>query len=337
MAFDIESYVQDNLQAVKRSTGSELNCTCPFCDKPGRFYINTDTGCWICFKCEEKGRNVAAIIAVIEGMTIEQAKAAMMKRSVQFKRRKETPAGLVKRIRGLRGADEEPEAEALVNYKLPEEFQPVWKGGKWRTPEYMLKRGFTRDTMKAWGIGFCNSGRYGGRVIIPVICPNGSSFTARDATGEQQPRYLNPKGADHGRLFCGWNMVGDEADIVIVEGPLDAIKMWQHGIPSLSLMGKELHAEQLALLLKKPSDTSVIVMLDPEEAVAPYKAALKLLCRFDSVYIARLPDGVDPGASTKEQATQAVQDAVRFRGERGGAVSRLLAKTRLRMEEIHHV
>ena len=82
MAFDIESYVQDNLQNVKRSTGSELNATCPFCDKPGRFYINTDTGCWICFKCEEKGRNVAAIIAVIEGMSIEQAKAAMMKRSV---------------------------------------------------------------------------------------------------------------------------------------------------------------------------------------------------------------------------------------------------------------
>lgn len=336
MPFDIESYVLDNLSNVKRSTGAELNATCPFCDKPDRFYINGESGRWVCFKCDQRGTSVAGIIAQVEGITFERARAMMMRASVQFKR-KETPQTLLQKIKALRGSDEE-EVEAQVDFALPDEFRPVWKDGKWAMPMYLKERGVKKQTAKAWGMGFCSAGRFGGRIIIPVSCPNGKSFTARDATGEQQPRYLNPKGADHRRLFCGWNMMksAPKGQVTLVEGPLDAVMMWQHGLPALSMMGKVLHFEQFAMLCEtyKP-DTEIVVMTDPEEAEAPYKIADRLLVRYERVYIAKLPEGVDPGSSTQEQARKAHDGAERYRGEVGRSLPGLLAKAKERLAKIY--
>lgn len=337
MPFDIETYVNDTLENPRRSGGDNYQASCPFCGKAAHFYINVETGAYICFKCEERGKSVAGIIAQVEGLTWERARALMMRRSVVF-RRKETTQSLQERIRKLRhvAAKEEPEAEVAVDFDLPPDFVPVHKDGKWNTPVYLKERGITKATADAWGMGFCRRGHFGGRLIIPVLCPNGKSFTARDTTGEQQPRYLNPKGADHGRLLCGWNMADKTGDLVLVEGPLDAVKMWQHGIPALALMGKELHGEQFAMLLKRyPADTTVTVLLDPEEATAPYKAATRLLVRYTDVYVAKLPEGTDPGDSTPEEARKAMDEAVRFNGERGIALPGLLARTRKKIVEIY--
>lgn len=335
MRFDVEAYVMDNLSHVKRSTGAELNATCPFCDKPDRFYINGETGKWVCFKCDQRGKTVAGVIAQVEGITYERAIAFMLRRAVQFKR-KETPQTLLQKIKALRGAVEDAATER-VDFELPEEFRPVsLPKDKWAMPLYLKERGVKRQTAKAWGMGFCARGRFGGRIVIPVICPNGKSFTARDATGEQQPRYLNPKGADHRRLFCGWNMVKPSGRVILVEGPLDAVRMWQHGLPALSMMGKVLHKEQFAMLCEAyPPSTEMMIMTDPEEAEAPYKIGARLLVRYENVYIAKLPLGVDPGDSSKEQAQKALDDAKRYRGERGGALPGILAKAKERLSKIY--
>lgn len=341
MPFDIESYVQDNLTAARRTAPDNYQATCPFCSKALHFYINIENGRYICFKCDARGNGAAAIIAQVEGITIERAKAAMLRRAVQF-RRKNTIEDLTVRIQALR-PDVVREDDPLTDFDLPTGFVPVWKDGKWRMPLYLKERGIKKATAKAWGLGFCRLGAYGGRVVIPVICPNGRSFTARDTTDEQIPRYRNPKGADHGRLLCGWNVVekAKAADVVLVEGPMDAIKMYQHGFPALALMGKELHKEQLALLTTRySSDTAITIMLDPEEEVAPYKVGLRLLVNFEHVYVAKLPKMVgkkkiDPGNSTVAQATKALDEAKRYRGEMGAALAGRLAKSSKRLLEIY--
>lgn len=330
MIFDIETYVQDNLDHVKTSASGELNATCPFCGKDQHFYINAETGKFICFKCDERGRNPIGLIAHIEGITYGEAMRIMMKQAVAFKRRKETPESLLERVMALRGADAEADE---VDFDLPSEFRPVFKNGKWRFPAYLKDRRIARATAHQWGIGWCSDGRYAGRIIIPIECPNGRSFTARDTTGEQEPRYLNPTGADHGRLLLGWEHAPVNGDIALVEGPLDAIKMWQHGIPSLAVMGHFLHSEQLGLLFKKPQEATITVMLDPEETTTPYDMASQLTCRFDNVYIARLSDGVDPGDSTKKQALTAYENAAKYDGNRVGALNAVVAASRKKLSE----
>jgi DNA primase len=331
MKFDIEGWCKDNVDGARMTSTGQIVGVCPWCNKDGHFYVDAEKGHYICFKCEQRGRFMIGLIAQVEGVSTSEARRIIMRSEVEF-RRKETPQSLMQKVLALRGETES--GPPKVDFPLPDEFIPVYKNGHWMFPKYLKERRIKKAAAREWGMGWCDRGRYAGRVVIPVECPNGRSFTARDATGKQQPRYLNPKGADHGRLLLGWNHHSIEGDVCIVEGPIDAIKMWQHGIPALALMGKVLHPEQLALLMLKPADAAITVMLDPEEAKAPYDAAQQLMCRFDNVSIAKLPMGVDPGSSTKQQAFQAYNNAVRYTGERLSRLSAAIQSSQKKLEKI---
>jgi DNA primase len=147
-------------------------------------------------------------------------------------------------------------------------------------------------------------------------------------TGEQLPKYLNPPGADHRRLLIGWNKARLTGDLVICEGPLDAVMLWQHEISALALGGKELHDEQLAQLMTLSADTVITVMLDPEELKAPSDVAKRLAVHFKSIYLAKLPAGVDPGSSTRAEAYVAVEQASKWTGARTLTLSAALQSSR---------
>jgi DNA primase len=252
-----------------------------------------------------------------------------MKNRVEF-RRKETPKTLLEKL-----IDKKHKNIDKVKVTLPEEYIPVYKDGKWSFPVYLKEREIKRTTARDWGIGWARKGRYGGRIIIPIMCPNGVSFTSRDVTNEQEPKYLNPSGVNHRKLLLGWDKHPLKGDVILVEGPMDAIKMWQHGFPSLALLGKVLYVEQLLLLATKPRDSSIIVMLDPEENTAPIQVAQQLISFFDEVYIAKLPKKVDPGASKRKQAGEAIDKATLYRGNRMDKVLSIISSNRSRMSEFY--
>lgn len=321
MHFDIREYAESKLDKAKdvasSKGGQEMAATCPWCDRWGGFYINVDSGAYVCFKCDARGKSVVGLVATLEDLTPSEARSFIFKNSVTL-RRKETVFTLADRVRGIRPhaveeGDDEPDRVAV---DLPSNFRPVYKGGKWSLPAYLKERRIKSATARAWGLGFCRGGRYGGRLIIPIVCPNGESFTARDMTGEQQPKYLNPPDADHRRLLIGWNVARLTGDFAIVEGPLDAVKLFQHDVSALALGGKTVHDEQLSMLMSLPADSAVTVMLDPEEAVAPFDVAERLSAHFANIYIAKLPEGVDPGGSSRTVAHRALDDATRWTGDR---------------------
>lgn len=332
MKFDVESYVQDNLDSVRRS-GKELSANCPSCMKPSHFYVNAETGDFVCFKCDFRGRRAIGLIALIEGLSYSDAAKFILKQSVQF-RRKETPESLSTRIAKLRGDAEAESGDETVNFNLPKEFIPVFKKpNEWKFPAYLKKRGFTRETARAWNMGWARRGRYASRIIIPVDCPNGRSFTARAISDKDYPKYLNPPGADHGRLLVGWHHANIREDIVLVEGPFDIAKVWQHGLRGYAVQGKVLHSEQLRLLFRKPAVSSITIMFDPEETEAPYQVARQLLAHFSNISIARLPDGIDPGKSNSSEAWDAYNNSTKFSGERNGLLSDLVVSARKKLEE----
>lgn len=335
MKFDIIEWCEDNINNVKLNSTKQLVGDCPWCGKSGHFYVDSEEGHYICFACSDinpsVGKYAIGLISHVEGISISEARRFIIKNRVEF-RRKETPKTLVDKISRI---SNKGSVTGMVNYPLPKEFIPVYQKGKWSFPVYLKERGVKKFTAKEWGLGWSRKGRFGGRVIIPVSCPNGNSFTARDVTGKQEPKYLNPSGADHSKLLLGWYKHKIKGDVVIVEGPMDAIRLWQNGFSVIALMGKVLHVEQMIILSSKPRDASITIMLDPEESEAPYNVAEQLVCRFEDVSIAKLPDGIDPGDSTKDQVDKAISEAMPYVGNKLGKVTSIILNSRRKLDEFY--
>lgn len=339
---DVAEWMDDHLTHARHNLGDEWTALCPFCGRKGKFYVNIETGRWVCFsgKCGERGRQIWTLIAKVEGISVAQARAQALREGVTFRRRKATPLSLAQRLASLRGEHDTP-ADELVQADLPEEFIPVYDDTRkkpWRIPRYMKERGFKKSTLRQFGCGYTEQGVWyevpgtdrvihiGQRLFIPVVSPTGYSWTARDMRGDQRPKYLNAPGADHRKLLFGWDQVALESDVVLQEGPTDVMMSHQHGLPALGLMGKVLNREQLTLLFKKPAHCSIIIMLDPEAAAEANAIGLQVAVRFENVYVAQLPDGVDPGSATRDEAWRAYDDAPRFRGNRAtGLAARMRA------------
>jgi len=280
----------------------------------------------------------------VEGIDWSEARGFVFKRAVKFRRR-ETLITLTDRIKLLRpGRELEEDVLKAVDYDMPKGVIQCHdpKTGGWKLPPYLRERGLKTRTIAAWGLGYVKRAIWvdypptirekplclADRLFIPIRCPAGHSWTARDMTGEQIPKYMNPPGADHRRLLIGWHVARLTGDLTICEGPLDAIKLWQHDITALALGGKELHDEQLAQLMELSPDTAVTVMLDPEEELAPLNVATRLSLHFKNVYMAKLPLGVDPGSSTRAEAHAAVDGATKWTGARTLRLAAILKRSR---------
>ncbi len=341
MRFDIEDYVSGNLtnaKTVQAGNGNEMTAVCPACDRYGGFYINTETGAYVCWKCDFRAHTVVGLVAQVEDISWSEARAYIFTRSVKL-RRKQDMFSLADRVRAIRPhsiVEDEPTPD--VHVELPEYYVQIYDSKRdpvWQLPRYLKERGIKARTARAWGLGYCRKGKYGDRLVIPIDCPAGVSWTARAMSADVfGPKYLNPSGADHRRLLIGWHVSRVTGDIVLCEGPLDAVRLYQHDLPALALGGKELHDEQLAMLRLLPPMAAVTVMLDPEEEVAPYKLAERLSLHFENIYIAKLPKKtatgkkLDPGESTRKQAHKAVDEAVRWKSSRAPRVAAVVRQAR---------
>lgn len=349
MDFDIEDYLNGALKRVKPSANNELTAECPSCEVWGGFYANKESGRYVCFKCDFRGKSIVGLVAKLEDIEWSEARGFIFKRSVKFRRR-DTLITLAERIKLLRpGRELEEDADfKAVDYGIPAGVIPCWneKTGNWKLPPYLKDRKIKSRTAKAWGLGYSTKlwldfpdrdkpYNLCDRLFIPIECPAGHSWTGRDMVGDRIPRYFNPPGADHRRMLIGWNVARLTGDLVICEGPLDAVKLWQHDITALALGGKELHDEQLAQLMTLSDETAVTVMLDPEEKLAPTTVATRLSLHFKNIYVAKLPDGVDPGSSTREEAHAAVDVASKWKGGRAPRLAALIERSRNSLDSRH--
>jgi hypothetical protein len=333
-SFNVREYVEANLDRVKDSAGDEITATCPECGEWGAFYVNALSGAYVCFKCNWRSKTIVGLVALVEDMTWAEASKYIFTESVEI-RRKGDIVSLAERLRCLILRDDWEDDEhddEPVEFPLPKAFRACYKGGRWSLPEYLKERRIKSRTAREWGMGWCRAGRFAGRLVIPIQCPGGYSFTARDMTGEQEPKYLNPTGADHRRLLIGYNMANMKGDFCVVEGPLDAVRLYQHGFGAVAVGSTLLHSEQMDMLFSSPRDAAVTVMLDPEEDLGPYEVAKQLCVHFDRVYIAALPVGVDPGKASLREASNAVERADRFTGERTGELKARINKAKKRGE-----
>ena len=166
---------------------------------------------------------------------------------------------------------------------------------------YLVGRGFNKQEIKDFNVGFSDFGRFYGRVIFPIIeFDKVVSFAGRSFLKAVHPKYLFPR---HGQTKlttneCLWNwdraMIEQPKKVIITEGIIDAINIHRLGYFAVSIHSKQLGKGQLLKLLKLPKTTEFIVMLDDDAHKEGLKIS-KVLSDFGrNVKMAMLYDLKDP-------------------------------------------
>lgn len=110
----------------------------------------------------------------------------------------------------------------------------------------------------------------------------------------------------------GEHMLTHATDIVLVEGQIDAINVWQAGFNAVAVMGSALAEKQsMRLLGMVPDGKGIVLLLDGDKAgqEATVEIRAKLLGK-SILKIATCPENSDPGELTKRELIEVIDSAV---------------------------
>ena len=230
--------------------GSELLFACPACNhRKRKFSVNLNKNVFKCWVCDYRGRNIRRIIRRFGSYTQLQAWDRITNRT-DLERFAEL---FVDRI---------PET-SKEKVELPAEFVSLSSSTTPATGlqalRYLENRGITKQDIVKWKIGYCFSGEYRNRVIIPSFDYDGdvSYFVARSYNGDSY-KYKNPrvsKNIAFNELYIDWN-----SDLIIVEGIFDALIAGN----AAPILGSTLRNDSTLLREIVKNDTPVYIALDPD-------------------------------------------------------------------------
>jgi len=268
-------------------SGSEMLFHCPKCEHHKRkLSINVEKDAWKCWVCDWSGRNLTKIVRRY-GDLYNKKKWSELVNKVELASFEEKMF-----------AEVEPEPEQRV--ELPKEFQSLANKSVPRSAgpplRYLRGRGIKKDDIIRWKIGYCDSGDFSKRIIIPSFSLNGHSnyFIARSYDGHWK-RYLNPKASRNivfNHLFLDF-----EDDLTIVEGAFDAIVAGPNAVP---LLGSTLRESSKLFQEIVRNDTTVYMALDPDARKKEIKIIELLLKYGIEVYKVSLNEYNDVGEMSQE-------------------------------------
>lgn len=176
---------------------------------------------------------------------------------------------------------------------------------------WLVGRGIKPETAKEFGLGYCASGFFGGRVTIPIHNHNGTivGFSARDITGstENGDKYKNSAASDvfdKGSVLYNEHRAFEAARnsgyMVFVEGHLDVIALHQHGIKNVVAVQGTAGPKIESLRRLTRRCRRFVLCYDGDKgghtAIEQFvKVAGPLACDGQiTLTVARLPEGKDP-------------------------------------------
>jgi hypothetical protein len=140
------------------------------------------------------------------------------------------------------------------------------------------ERKISRDIILKYRLGFCTTGRYAKRIIIPSYDVNGdvNYFVSRTYDKSvKKGKYDNPK-SDKSRIIFNEGFINWDSTIYLVEGVFEMLSFPVNSIP---LLGKDI-SNTLYMELKKYLP-NVVILLDPDA----YKNAINIYYTIQNIYI----------------------------------------------------
>jgi len=203
--------------------GNEQAHYCPFCHHhKKKLQINLDTQQWHCWVCDAKGRKIQTLL-----------------------RKLQVDSSKIKKIYEIYGDDyivsTTSTDEEKVELRLPSEFKSLLDIPKGLNPlyrkvkQYVEDRGITQEDIIRYNLGYCDSGIYSNRIIIPSYDRDNrlNYFIARSVFDEEKFKYKNPPISKNVTIFE--NQINWKEPITLTEGVFDAMAVKRNAIP---LLGK---------------------------------------------------------------------------------------------------
>jgi DNA primase len=265
---------------------------CPFCDhhkKKLEVLLETDAkgnNPWHCWVCGVKGMTISSMF---KKMNIEKDK--------------------IYQLNSLIKKSDKNEIDINVFLKLPDEYISLKEVERNNIPArnakaYLKKRKISLDDIEKYNIGFCGSGAYSNRIIVPSYDNKGNLnyFIARTIIEDESRKYKNP---DVSRdiipfeLFINWNV-----PVILCEGIFDAMAIKRNAIP---LLGKSITKNLMKRLIESKVD-KIYIALDDDAIDQAIVHAEKFLAEGKKVYLVELSKK-DPSDMGFEEFTKLIQKA----------------------------
>jgi DNA primase len=280
-----------------RST-EELLFACPFCNHhKKKMSVNISKNSYKCWVCDTSGRNIFYLV----------------KRFGNYNHRKAWSSFFevvdISEFDNLFEVQEEKEFAQRIN--LPNEYLCLANKNLPSTSrealKYLKKRGLNDYDILRWKIGYCDSGEYKNRIIIPSFNLDGHCdyFIARTYR-QDWLKYKNPPASKNivfNELWVDW-----DKPVVLVEGAFDAI----NADNSIPLLGSTLspHSRLFKALLTHSNEVYMALDQDAE------KKALNIVNVLNSygvdVYKINTSGYEDVGSMAKEEFEAKKSAAVLF-------------------------
>ncbi len=282
--------------------GDETLFYCPFCKHhKHKLSVNVRANVYKCWICDSRGKNIRRLVRKFGNY-------AQVTEWDRLTGRHDV-ADFDTMFSGSM-----PDVEIEQRVSLPEEFRTLAR--KTLSPatrpalSYLKVRGIGTDEILKWKIGYCPSGEYGGRIVIPSFDMSGyvNYFIARSYNGSWM-RYKNPPASRDivfNELYLDW-----DEDVVLVEGVFDAITAGN----AIPILGSTLNQNTALFARMAKESPRVYVALDSDAANKERKIIKNLLQYDIEVYKIDTSDIEDIGAITKKDfadrknAAQRIEDS----------------------------
>lgn len=270
-------------------SGNEILFYCPKCKHhKKKLSINLEKNKFRCWVCDYRGNNVRRLVRRF-GSFVDQQAWAKIDNTVEI-------ASFEDVFSTEQGAEEKAEQSIL----LPEEFKTLCSKSLSLATKpifrFLYERGLTKEDIVRWKIGYCPSGEYKNRIIIPSFNESGdvSYFVAR-TYGNDWMKYKNPPA--HRNIVFNELYIDYEEDLVIVEGAFDAI-VAGNAVP---ILGSSLRSDAKLFQKIVEHDTPVYIALDPDVEAKAMKLIKKMLTFDIEVYKVDISPYGDVGEMTKRE------------------------------------
>ena len=285
--------LENVLGKSKRTAKGNRSFHCPFCahrkPKLEIKVIDSPDGSnpWQCWVCGTKGRTIRSLL---KHLNLTRAEAESVLQYVQ------------------KGEAQEETTKKFV--RLPDEFEPLELAPRTsvyanRVRNYLYDRGLTDVDFVRYGIGYCMSGKYADRVIIPSYDENNilNYFVARSLDSGAYLKYINPD-VNKSDIIVFENLINWNEPIILCEGVFDAMAIRRNAIP---LLGQNISPALMKKIITS-SCPDIYITLDRDAVKRALKHCETFLDMGKRVFFIE-PSEKDPSEEGFRKFTEQVQQA----------------------------
>ena len=329
-----------------RQAGLNYQALCPFHEeKTPSFSVSPEKQIFYCFGCQTGG-NVISFLQKHEGKTFMEAVEWLAERAnILLPTRDAKSTARQKLINDLSelnkfavkyyhellrtGQHSQQAREYLKNRGLLSQTTHLFQLGYAKSQRRDLVKAATHEGWKVQQLvdaGLIKNedtgpqDRFWNRILFPIYNAQGVpvGFGGRSLSDEHQPKYLNSPTTvlyDKSRVLFNLDKarqsISKKQSAILVEGYMDVLMLYQHGIENvIAASGTSLSEEHAALLKRYTPEVVIVFDGDASGLQAAQRGLHRLIAEEIRVRIALMPKGDDPDSYVKQNGADAFNELI---------------------------